>query len=170
MARVRLIALAARAATAFAAFAGCARSDAGPPPASAAVSPPPGWQALPQIAKLTEAAAKSGDIAVDSAAAWGDTARGCYAFAITVRGGHDQPESLARALAGGLVVEPRAAGIAVHDVIADATSAALAFERAPYRGRLVARQNEGGPLAARACFWNDREPEACEAACAGWLR
>jgi hypothetical protein len=81
-------------------------------------------------------------LGVDGARAWGDPARGCYAvdFALSDL---DRDDALAHL---------RAAGFTIDD--------AGAFARGAYRGRL--RLDAGG---ARACFWNDREPDACAAAC-----
>jgi len=51
---------------------------------------------------------------------------------------------------------------------ADQGVLALSFERAPYRGRLRVRLGLGRILAL-ACFANDREPLACDAACTTFL-
>jgi hypothetical protein len=136
MARVRLIVLA---------LAACARAEAVPPPALHA---PPGWKELPEIAAAVAGAAKQPGAAV----AYGEPAMGCYAFAITVRGGKDTPETLAKELG------------AVHDVTAGSDSLAAAFDKDGYHGKLRAHVLDG-TIDATACYWNDREPDACAKAC-----
>jgi hypothetical protein len=52
-------------------------------------------------------------------------------------------------------------------VVAPTTAAgvlAFAFDKAPYQGRVRATL-DGKTVSALACFWNEREPAACEAAC-----
>jgi hypothetical protein len=45
----------------------------------------------------------------------------------------------------------------------------LAFERAPYHGKLRAQLAKDGAITALACFWNDREPAACAAGCTAMI-
>ena len=45
----------------------------------------------------------------------------------------------------------------------------LSFTRPPYRGKLRAPIAKTGAIAMLACFWNVREPIACEAACSQLL-
>jgi len=45
---------------------------------------------------------------------------------------------------------------------------ALSFEKGAHRGRLRARI-AAGKITAVACFANEREPAACDAACTGLL-
>ena len=136
MARFRLIVLA---------LAACGRAEAVPPPALHA---PPGWKELPEVAAAAADAAREPGAAV----AYGDTAMGCYAFAITVHAGKDTPETLAKELG------------AVHDVATGSDSVAAAFDKDGYHGKLHARVVDGS-IDAVACYWNDREPEACAKAC-----
>jgi len=90
---------------------------------------------------------------------WGDTARGCYATEIEAKGAANEEQ---------LVVALGMQGVAASDVVIDDAGVAFSFVRPPYRGRLHGERREGA-IAARACFWNDREPAACEARCKAWL-
>jgi hypothetical protein len=91
-----------------------------------------------------------------------------------VTGERGTPEALADLLVANLSATPALAGIAVTDVVkptlttgpaSDSGVLSLAFARAPYRGRLRAQIGKTGAYAVLACFWNEREPAACEAAC-----
>ena len=153
MARVRLISLVVASA--------CGPASAGPP----GVQPPAGWRALPEVARAASDAAKDG-ATVDGAAAWGEPAMFCYATWLELSGGKAKPG----ALVDELLARAAADGIATHDVVrptadADRGVVSLGFERGNYHGRLRARL-DGGAIAALACFWNEREPAACSAACA----
>jgi hypothetical protein len=92
--------------------------------------------------------------------AWAEPARGCYAAAIAVKG---------KAAAEQLVTELAKEGAVAHDVVAGETGVTFSFVRAPYQGRAQAVFDAEG-VAAKACFWNEREPSACAAACTGWLK
>src|SRR5262245_57125084 len=76
MGRVRLISI-----TIVMAMSCGSETKHGPGSGSAAhsgITPPAGWQALPALAMAARQA--------DAAEAWGDTARGCYAAWVTLRG------------------------------------------------------------------------------------
>lgn len=138
------------------------------------LTPPAGWQAMPSLASAAASAAKRDGITVDRVEAWGEPARGCYAAWLSVRGSGGAPDAIARQIVEGLSAEPALAGIVVRDVTEPAAGApsgvlALAFERGSYRGKLHVSVAKDGPLAALACFWNEREPAACEQACTGLL-
>jgi hypothetical protein len=45
----------------------------------------------------------------------------------------------------------------------------LTFSRALYRGKLRATLAKDGKIAALACFWNNREPVACDQACTSMI-
>jgi hypothetical protein len=135
-------------------LAACGRAEAVPPPA---IQPPPGWQPLADVATAASEAAKADGATVDSAAAWGETAMGCYVVTLAVHGA-GSPEAIGKELA--------VAG--VHDVAAGSDSVALAFDKAGYHGKL--RAHVGDSIDVVACYWNDREPEACANACAGMLK
>jgi hypothetical protein len=163
MAELRLIALA------IAALAACRSSEAGP---NSGLTPPPGWSSLPNLATAASDAAKAGAIKVDGVEAFGDPARGCYAAWIAMHDGAGAPDAMADQLVRGLSVDPTLWGILVRDVQKPAPGAAtgvlsLGFERGTYRGMLRATLAKDGAIAALACFWNLREPAACEAACKG---
>jgi hypothetical protein len=122
---------------------------------------PSGWPELDAIATAAAAAAKVDGVTVEAAGAWGDAARGCYAVAIQLRGG-----GTASQIVDGIA----AAGIATREVVYAGDGVTLGVSRAPYDGRVVAQAGADGHVAAHACFWNDREPAACAATCAGWLK
>ena len=145
----------------------CRPSEAGP---GSGLTPPPGWQALPSLASAATDAAKHSGITVDAAEAWGDTARGCYAGWIAFRGSGGAIDVMADQLVRSLSAEPALGGIAIRDVQKPQAGAktgalVLAFDVARYRGRLRANLASDGKIAALACFWNQREPAACEQAC-----
>jgi hypothetical protein len=177
MADLRLIA--ALAATA---IAGCGRAGAAPEQASG-LTPPAGWQALPEIAAAARAALGAG-AAVDGAEAWGEPAMGCYAVWLAIRAS-GAAEAIAQQVVAGFTAAaagsgsgapprggpPRGDPMILEDVSAPSGAEgvlALAFERGDHRGRLRARLG-GGRIAALACFANQREPLACETACTSFL-
>lgn len=169
MADLRLIAAAAGAA----ALAGCGRAGAAPDQASG-LTPPAGWQALPPIAAAARAALGAG-AEVDGAEAWGEPAMGCYAVWLAIRASGGAEAIAGQVVAGFSAAAGSGSGPAgtmiVDDVAApsgDEGVLALAFERGDHRGRLRARLG-GGRIAALACFANQREPLACEAACTAFL-
>jgi hypothetical protein len=92
--------------------------------------------------------------------AWAEPARGCYAAVIDVQG----------AAAGEqLVTELAKQGVAAHDVVTSDAAVTFAFARAPYHGRAQASFGEHG-VTATVCFWNEREPASCAAACSRWMK
>lgn len=147
MARLRLVVVA---------LAAC-RAEAAP---TSGVHVPASWQALPELASAVAGAVKP-----EAVEAWGDPAMGCYATWIALHGGAPDPDRLLAELSKD------AAGIAVTDIVKPegAGKLSLTFERAPYKGRLRATLATDGGVAALACFWNAREPIACEQACTGVL-
>jgi hypothetical protein len=168
MAGVRLIAALAGAA---AALAACGRAGAAPEQASGLL-PPAGWQALPGIAAAARDALGPG-IEVSGAEAWGEPAMGCYAVWLAIRAAGGAEALAAQVVAGFTAMAGSGSGAALtfKDVAApsgDEGVLALAFERGDHRGRLRARLG-GGQIAALACFANQREPLACEAACTALL-
>jgi hypothetical protein len=155
MAQLRLIAVL---------LAGCGQANAQP-----TLAGPSGWPAIGDIATPMATAAKSEGVTVGAAGAWGDTARGCYAVALELKGGPAKADALGEQVLAALTTE----GIASRDVVpppAEGGTLAFSFLRAPYDGRVRAELSSDGRIGARACFWNEREPKACEAACAGWLK
>lgn len=149
------------------ALAACTASDAAPgsgvpvppgvtppfaPPTGSPVTPPAGWMPLPQLASAAQA-----QIDGAKADAWGEPAMGCYAATLTM------PQ---KGTPAALLADVQKA-VTVRDVVAPKTRAgvlSLAFDQAPYTGRLRATL-DGTTITALACFWNQREPAACEAAC-----
>jgi hypothetical protein len=149
------------------ASAACRASEAGP---GSGLVPPSGWQPLPALATAATDAAQSGGTRIDAVEAWGETARGCYAAWIALQGGGGDPAAMADQLVTSLSAEPALAGIVVRDVIAPAAGGksgvlALTFQRGVHRGKLRATLASDGKVEALACFWNQREPIACEQSC-----
>ena len=162
MAELRLIAAALL-------VAACRASEADT--GASGLTPPQGWQSLPALAKTATDAAKETGIVVDATEAWGETSRGCYAAWIALRGGGGAPDGMAEALVKSLSIEPALFGIIVRDVVKPAPGAktgvlSFTFERGLYQGKLRATLADDGKIAALACFWNPREPIACEQGCA----
>jgi hypothetical protein len=159
MAELRLIVLA---------LAACRASRASVDlPAAAAPAIPDGWRALPAIAEAVGAAAGEHE----AAAAWGEPAMGCYAASIALHGGGGALDAMTKQVLDGLAAEH----VVTSDVSAPPSDAdrgalALAFARGDYHGRARVELARDGRVAALACFWNDREPVACAAACDKVLR
>jgi hypothetical protein len=146
---------------------GCRASEAGP---GSGLTAPAGWKTLVSLSTAARDAAKAGGFTVDATEAWGDTARGCYGAWLSLSTTAARPAKLADELVQGIQTEPALAGIAITDVVkpaatTDADVMALAFEKAPYRGKLRTRLIKDGHVTALVCFWNEREPAACAAAC-----
>ena len=154
------------------ALAACSASDAAPGSAGSALPPgvnppfappvgpiatvPAGWVSLPAVAL----AARS-QIEHSTADAWGEPARGCYAATVT----------FAQRGATAALLDDVKQAVSVRDVVAPATPSGVlsfAFEKAGYQGRVRATL-DGTTVTALACFWNRREPAACEAACTAMI-
>ena len=132
-----------------------ADAGAGSAKSAAGLAIPAGWQAAPKIVE-----AMAGSNAVERPEAWAEPAMGCYAVAFAVPGG--APAEVAEQLTGAL-----GSGTVARDVVApgpDGGTMTFSFERGVYRGRVRA-ELQRVESAVVACFWNDREPAACEAAC-----
>ncbi len=150
-------------------LAACRSSAADP---GSGLTPPASWTALPQLASTAATAAKQDGITVAGAEAWGEPARGCYAAWLALAGASGPADVLAQEMVASLSAEPALAGIVIHDVVKPGEGSAtegdvltLAFERATYRGRLRANIGADGHIRVLACFWNQREPAACEKSC-----
>ena len=155
-----------------------AGAQPGAPPSQGGGAPPAGWKQLPPVATAIGAAARPAardGVTVDAVDAWGEPAIGCYAVWLALHGGAAGAPALAAQVLKSLGDPggPREAGggpreaIALDDVVTPSEPdgvLAFAFARPPYRGRVRA-QLGSGRIAAIACFGNQREPSACEAAC-----
>jgi hypothetical protein len=156
---------------------GCRASEAGP---GSGLAPPAGWQAAPQLAAAASDAAKADGAAIEGSEAWADQARGCYGAWLAWRGGSGAPDQLADALILAVSSEKALDGIVVREVVkptpgGNAGVLSFGFDRpapsgdsvaSPYRGTVRAQLTHDGHVAALACFWNQREPAACESDCA----
>ena len=138
------------------ALAACSASDAAPPPAAPSVTVPDGWVSLPALAL-----AARGVIEHSTADAWGEPAMGCYATALTF--GERGPV--------GALLDDVKKTVTVSDAVVPSAAGGVlsfAFTRGEYKGRVRANL-DGKTVSALACFWNQREPGACEAACTAML-
>ena len=145
------------------ALAACNAADAQP----SGITPPPGWTVLPGIASAAKTAAAAPGITVDNTEAWGDPAMGCYAVWMALHGSGGDAAAIAEQIRTGF----SDLKVALTDVVAPSGDDGIfsaTFERAPFKGRLRARVG-GGKVTALACFGNQREPIACDSACAGVL-
>lgn len=134
-------------------LAGCSQAGAQPTAASG-ITPPTGWQALPELAKQVTDATKA-----TGSEAWGETSRGCYAVWFTVQGAGANSD----AILAGLAAETIATTNVVTPESGDGVVAA-SFTKGAYAGRLRARI-AGDTITALACFANQREPRSCESPC-----
>jgi hypothetical protein len=146
---------------------GCGTSEAGP---GSGLTPPAGWRALPELAAAAAQAAKEAGVTIDVGEAWADQARGCYAAWLSWQGAKGAPDRLADALVLAVSSEKSLEGIALREVVKPTPGGnvgvvSLGFERGEYRGTVRAQLTREGLVAALACFWNQREPAACEADC-----
>lgn len=157
MAELRLIAIA----MACAMGCRCGSEKSAPAPAlHSGLVAPAGWQVLPSLAAAARQAAPTSA----GSEAWGDPARGCYAAWVALHG-DGELDKLA-----DQVVKSVTAQATLRDVAKPAPDVLTAsFEHGDYRGKLRARLATSGDVAALACFWNPREPAACEASCAQLL-
>jgi len=150
---------------------GCRASEAS---SGSGITPPEGWRALPSLAQAAAEAARTAHVTLDGVEAWGETSRGCYAAWFALRGSGGAPDAMAQQLVASLSADPALFGIVLRDVQKPAPGGKtgvmiLAFERGLYRGTVRASLATDGKIAALACFWNQREPAACEQACAPLL-
>jgi hypothetical protein len=155
MAQLRLI-------VALALVAACRQTAEAAPATTLAV--PATWHALPRLVDAFAATS------LDHVEAWGEPAMGCYAVSLALLGEGAAPDVVGQQALDAIAAEPGLAGIAVSDVVkpaagADRGTLAFAFARGAYRGRVRAALAADGQATAVACYWNDREPAACEAAC-----
>ena len=161
MAELRLIAVLA--------LAACSRGEAAPASSSSGLVAPKGWRAAPAIAKAAADAAHSDAVTVAGSEAWAQPAMGCYAVWLSLAGAASSID----AQAGELVTAIDKAGVTSRDVVkppaGERGALSLGFDKPPYRGKLVAMLTSTGAITALACAWNQREPAACEAACAPLL-
>jgi hypothetical protein len=164
---------------------GCDTSAAQPaaPPALAAptaIQPalaaalPADWVPLPTVAAAALAAAREVPGVSAGAAAWGDPAAGCYLLATELRGAHrDRLRAVLDRM--GWHLDAQAVMHAWQVPATDVDPAELTGRltvgglTGAVRG-LVSFDGRALPRAGlAACFYNPREPRACEAACAQLL-
>jgi hypothetical protein len=153
------------------ALASCAASEAAPPPAASAsnFAAPKGWAVDTALAKTAATAAGGDKVTVLGSDAWSEPSRGCYAIWIDLAGGAVPIDAAADQLIAAMTTQKATLREIQKPAAGDAGTLALAFDRAPYHGKLRAELVNTGEVRALACMWNQREPKACEAGCAGLL-
>jgi hypothetical protein len=166
MAELRLIALATTIA-----LSGCRSSEAGP---TSGLATPAGWRPMPDVAAVALNAAKTAKTTVNGAEAWAEPSRGCYAVWLALTSDEGAPEVLADLVVRSLTSSPSLVGMTVANVTKPAAGSpsgvlSLSFTRPPYQGLLRSQISRNGSYAALACFWNQREPAACQAACTQFI-
>ena len=149
--------------------AGAEPGDPGTPASQGAGARPPGWKPLPSIATAAGDAARADGVAIDRVDAWGEPAVGCYAVWLTLHGGAAGAPALAEQVLGSFnAAGGSGQGISLGELARPSGPEgvlAFAFTRPPYHGRVRAHLGNGR-IAATACFGNQREPLACDRACA----
>lgn len=132
------------------ALAACSPADAQPP---SGVKPPAGWQAMPAVAQAAKDAL--GKSKVDAVEAHGQPAMGCTMLWMIV------PGTEANQVLASLGT------LDITDVVKPSGETGILsfrFKSKVVEGRMRARL-ANGKTTALACWWNEREPRACETAC-----
>ncbi|HUQ05048.1 MAG TPA: hypothetical protein VM261_21245 [Kofleriaceae bacterium] len=154
---------------------GSASAPAAPP---AAQSPrpvviPAGWVPLPEVADAGLAAAKDaarGRVTV--VRSWGEPSLGCFATVVEIAGTRaEHAARIAESFRATLATDAQIEGWTFTDGPAAETTATLTrgAMKGSVRGRF-AIDAAGVPSAAfAACFYNERDPARCQAACTGLL-
>jgi hypothetical protein len=143
------------------AIVACSPAGAEPAAAPADRAHPAGWRQLPAITGAVTAAARADGVTLDAVDAWGEPAVGCYAVWLDLHGRTTDAAALADQVLAGV------AGLSPSEIARPTEPDGVlgfGFARPPYRGRVRARLG-GGRVSAVACFGNQREPVACDAAC-----
>ena len=137
-----------------------------PPPPLPAVAVPAGWQPQPTLieAARTAAAADLGPRAM-AVGAWGDPVAGCFAAAIAID--LDRSYTAANVL-GQLRTALAGAGTVDGWRNDDQSSARASVQRPGWHAAVQGVVIAGNlpRLSVVACFYNERSPARCQAACA----
>lgn len=144
-----------------------AQAQAAPPTddrLAGVVTVPADWRAQPTVARAAAAAAGA-DAEV---AAWGEPGLGCFAIVVATRAPHQHPEDALEELRVALTE-----ALGLDGWSADATAGRGRIARAPMtgelRGTVAVAAPKGAQVTLAACFYNQRDPDACRAQCAGVL-
>jgi hypothetical protein len=150
------------------ALAACdrARAQAGPEGAGAArlagvVTVPADWRAQPAIAD--EAARAAGADA--DAAAWGEPGLGCFAVVVSARAAKQRPEDALEELRATLTESLGLDGWTATNPTDVRGRLARGGLRGELRGGVVPAPPKGALVTMAACFYNQRDPDACRAQC-----
>ena len=142
-----------------------------PPPTRVGVTVPPGWAALPEVAGAGLAGVDEAMRARTVVRAWGEPSLGCFATVVEIAGSRNEhmarvAETFRATMASGAQVDGWTFADATGEVTATITRGVL---HGSVRGRM-ATDVTGAPHGAfLACFYNEREPARCQAACADML-
>lgn len=152
-------------------------ADVAPPPPPQApqqspvpVTVPTGWAPLPRVADAgLAAAAKAARTKATVVRSWGEASLGCFATVVEVTGARDEP---ALRVADTFHTTLTAATVQVDGwTFTDGPTAELTAtiargaQRGAVRGRVVMDATGVPHGAFAACFYNEREPARCQAAC-----
>jgi hypothetical protein len=161
--------------------AGCKGASADAPPADKApawspeprhgIDVPADWKELPEVAATAVTAARNvrEDLLVHGHA-WGEPSRGCYLAVVELHGKRrDTIPTLKKELEAAVGEGVEITAWTSSPDAEDSSQIEARFTGKGFTGQLRAqlildRQRIGHALAA-ACFYNDREPAACENAC-----
>jgi hypothetical protein len=148
--------------------------DAGPGPdqTSVQVAIPAGWTPLPTVVEAGLAAAAEARGRPLGVRAWGEPSLGCFATIVRVTGTRaEHVARVAEQFRATLALDTQIEGWTFTDGPAAEASATIArgVLRGALRGRF-ATDAAGLPHGAfAACFYNERDPARCQAACTGLL-
>ena len=144
---------------------GQAAAPAGPPVPRLAV--PASWQPQPALVTAAQAAADAeGGRRPRTVAAWGDPVLGCFATALALELGAGDVPTVLPELQAAL-----AAGATVEGWTEDGGQVTAAFARPGWQGtlRALVTTRTSSRATVVACFYNDRAPTRCQAACGALL-
>jgi hypothetical protein len=151
------------------ALAGCdgARAQGGPPGEKLAgvVTVPADWRPQPAIAG---AAAKAMGSDAE-AAAWGEAGLGCFVIVVSARAGRQNPEDALEELRAALVEQLALDGWTARNPGDFRGGIQRAGVQGELRGGVAVAPPKGAAVTVAACFYNQRDPDACRAQCRGVL-
>lgn len=144
---------------------------AAPAPTRVGVAVPAGWAQLPEVAGAGLAGVDEAARARTVVRAWGEPSLGCFATVVEIAGSRNEhmarvAETFRATLAGQAQVDGWTFDEASGEMTATITRGVL---HGSVRGRLVTDVTGAPHGAFLACFYNEREPARCQAACTSML-
>lgn len=139
-----------------------ARADR-PAPTLPALAVPATWTEQPTVADAARTAMGAGGQRARAVAAWGDPVKGCFATAVAIElAAGEAPTRFGDELRAAL-----AAGLTVDGWTVEPGGLRARLSRQGWHGQIRARvtTRTGGRATVVACFYNDRAPARCAAAC-----